>query len=179
MSNAAFGGPTMSNAASRGFISDDSNLVGQESKIPFLTKAVGPTGEKLKVFQFPTDHSMGLLIDQGKVRDTGLQARGQVIIPANKRLRLQVSPFLTIHPSYFRRFGPDDVAEIAMINNEGVTNETLNYMDHLAGLIDLTVFETNVNDDCIPTLDALTGLDTLNVSNTNITGCLLYTSRCV
>jgi len=139
-------------------------------KKPYSEVVSDAQGHKKLIFHFPGDVSLGRIVDKDSNDAFGQPARGDVSFPLGKRLRFVPSITCCTSPSYLRRFRPDDLNEVDINKNETVTSETLNYMDHLSGLVVLSIFETEINDECIPILEQFPALNTLDCSNTNVTG---------
>lgn len=153
-----------------GHLAYESEKKGQNNKQPFSNIVIGPGGKKMRVFQFPRDVNLGRIVDKDIQNDPGFTAKGQVQFAANRRLRFMASSACCNSPSYFRRFRPDELYEIDINKNFDATSEVINYLDHLSGLEDLSLFDTEINDDCIPALNQLKGLKNLDLSDTNMTG---------
>ncbi|MBS1993572.1 MAG: serine/threonine protein kinase [Cyanobacteria bacterium SZAS LIN-3] len=143
---------------------------GTASKEPYSQIKIDARGQKLRVFHFPDDVSLGRMVDMDAEGASAVRAQGVVTFGADKHLKLVASIPCSRSPSYFRRFRPDDLCEIDITKNESVTSETINYMDHLTGLTGLSIFETDINDECAATLDLFPHLRFIDISGTEMTG---------
>jgi serine/threonine protein kinase len=154
-------------------VDENRALDGKANKEPFSDIIVSKSGKKMRVFQFPEEISLGRILDKDNESNLGFEAKGRLEYGAGKRLRFIPDFACCNSPSYFRRFKSDDLYELDLTQNETVTSETLNYIDHLSSLKKLSLIDTEVDNDCLPTIDQLKALDTLDVSDTNITGAAL------
>jgi hypothetical protein len=137
---------------------------------PFSTITKDQEGHALRVFEFPKNVSIGSIWDEAAHKQTQQVARGRVTFPAASKLRFHASAICVDRPMLLRRFRADDLQGIDITNNERATSETLIYIDHLTNLIQLSIYETEMNDDCLKTISHFAKLENFDFSNTNISG---------
>ncbi len=148
-------------------------------KTPFSTIVIDAAGKKMRVFDFPTGVRLGRLVDRAIPNHAGWAAQGRVSVPADHELQFNPSAACCESPSYFRRFRPEDLCEINLTQDDAVTSEALNYLDHLKLLTKLSLHETETDNECLPIIDQFPKLDWLDVSNTNMTGDGLAKLKCL
>lgn len=120
---------------------------------------------------FPAGHSLGALW----VRDRDPQgyafweswgdARGAVIVPGGKELRLNVTPQASTDLSSLAKLHPDDL-QYLQLSSTRVNNAGLAHIKGLMGLRVLWLYDTQVSDAGLLHLYGLTGLRVLNLRST-------------
>jgi hypothetical protein len=131
-----------------------------------------PFGER--TISFPTDFSMGELSvrDWSSTKTGGWtilgEARGKVVVPAGKELRLKVPPDHSGDLSPLSEMGPSDLQSL-VLNNTPIADAGLVHLKGLTSLETLHLENTQVGDEGLAYLKPLTSLKTLFLAGTQIT----------
>jgi serine/threonine protein kinase len=138
------------------------------AKLP-LNKAHGPW-----TLTFPDESigSVSLPPFLGNVRD-GHRAQGTVTFSQPGPLVFTPSPAGWEKAKTFRRFRPDELWSIDMSNEMDVNDDLLISFDHLTGLHELILVETDVSDKGLEHVENLPNLINLRVSDSKVTGASL------
>ena len=123
--------------------------------------------------RFPSDRSMGTLwirnsessAENYAFWESWGEARGVVVIPGGKDLRLIVSPQAATDLSPLSTFRPDDL-QYLHLSGTRVSNAGLVHFRHLTGLKVLWLYDTPISDAGLVHLRGLTGLRVLNLRST-------------
>lgn len=126
--------------------------------------------------QFPPDRRVGTVYVREDPDRTTLgyswqelgEARGEVIAPADKDVRLDVEDEASVDLSWLGRLDPDALHTLNL-PKDPVTDEQLAHIGKLRGLHDLDLSDTPISDAGLAHLAGLTELEYLNLSNTNVT----------
>lgn len=120
---------------------------------------------------FPAERSLGQLYlracssDQYAFWEPGGDARGVVVVPAGKELRLNVSPQASTDLSPLARLQPNDL-QYLQLSGTRVGNTDLIHLQRLTGLRVLWLYDTRVSDAGLVYLQGLHGLRVLNLRST-------------
>lgn len=123
--------------------------------------------------RFPADRSLGeLLVRDGAYRADDYafweslgRAQGSVSVTVGKELRLNVNPQASSDLSPLRAV-PGDALQYLQLSASRVTNDSLAYVAHLAGLRVLWLYDTRISDAGLVHLRSLAGLRVLNLRST-------------
>jgi hypothetical protein len=149
---------------------DRSGDMGFPSSESTLTTAT----DSARTLRFPKDRSMGLLYvsfpsSKGAVNWEFLcEARGDVVAPAGKELKLAVSLEHSMDLSPLAALGPDDLLELDL-GNTRVSNAGLTYLNGLTSLLSLDLSGTEITDAGLAHLEALSSLRRLTLRNDSVT----------
>jgi len=152
-------------------------LLGQTSKTQSTeVAAAGST----RVVHFPRDRSMGLVY-VGDLRPTDPlwwqgweevgEARGDVIIPAQKDVRLVINRERLQNLSFLGALRPDDIQALIFRYGDGkrADDTALEHLAKLAGLRLLSLYNAAVTDAGLERLTKLKKLEALTLGSTKIT----------
>lgn len=123
--------------------------------------------------RFPADRSLGMLWMRDREFDpedyafweqVG-EARGVVIIPSDKELRLIVNPQAATDLSPLSQLRPDDI-QYLQLSSTRVSNAQLAHVSKLSGLRVLWLYDTPISDAGLVHLQSLSGLRVLNLRST-------------
>ena len=125
--------------------------------------------------RFPTDRSMGILWIRD--RDSGSdnyafwdslgEARGVVLVPGGKELRLVINPQAATDLSPLSQLQPDDL-QYLQLSGTRVSNAGLSHLSKLTGLKVLWLYDTPISDAGLAHLHGLIGLRVLNLRSTMV-----------
>lgn len=127
---------------------------------------------KTRIVKFPAARSIGLLSVRQKPDDEWTNfasARGNVIVPDGKELRLEVSPKAIFDPRVFADFEPNALSVLEWVSTRQVNDSTVGFLQHLTGLKGLALWETKVGDLAMVSLARLQNLEWLDLGDTLIT----------
>jgi predicted Ser/Thr protein kinase len=106
------------------------------------------------------------------------KAKGICEIPVEQSLHLQIiDPDVPTAPNFFLQFQPDDITELSMNANEGVTDRTLQNLSHLSSLTYLAIPYTDISDAAIKYINQLPKLEALFIGQNPITENALLTLK--
>lgn len=121
--------------------------------------------------RFPTDRSLGVLwvreysTEHYTFWEPYGEARGTVIVPEGKDLRLNMSPQASTDLSPLSALQAEDL-QYLQLSGTRVTNVGLSYLRGLTGLRVLWLYDTRISDAGLGHLQGLTGLRVLNLRST-------------
>jgi len=98
-----------------------------------------------------------------------VQAIGDVMIPPDNEVRLDVSAAVVFEPNVFLTLEPNALAALSWVSTRRVTNGAIAYLQHLTGLRGLELWETNIGDEALQYLRQLSNLRWLDLGDTKIT----------
>ncbi|MBN2183388.1 MAG: hypothetical protein JW715_15870 [Sedimentisphaerales bacterium] len=154
--------------------------------------------DKERVVHFPKDRSLGKLYIQkinesdefglwfhwtriGEEGEYFCPARGDVRIPAGKRLILVISPAALSDLSGLKKLGPDDLYGIVFDMSPRypvrATDKSLSYLTHLTGLRSLDIRATNITDNSMKYVANLKSLESLEVPNRVTSRGMIYIGK--
>lgn len=155
--------------------SGSSNYTNAAKQTPFLvSQSVSEKPDGMRHFKFPPHDSIGTLRADPKMgRAYGIDAKGDVAIPAGQKIYFLANQLLTQHPELFLRFGPDDLwgLELPATNDRWLgsaqnwDDNRVKFISHLSGLRCFACNETEITEASEPSFNALKNLDTLNLNN--------------
>ncbi len=97
------------------------------------------------------------------------KARGTLEVPPNQPIKIIVKNMgLVSSPKFFLRFQPDDLFELDISNNLGVTDITLEYLHHLQTLNYLYATGNDISNAVIPQFNKMPQLKRLHIGSTAI-----------
>jgi len=110
----------------------------------------------------------------GKIAIAGTKtfrkAKGIFEIPIEQSFHLQVEDSdAPTAPNFLMQFQPDDLTELTMNSNDGVTDRTLEKLGHLHKLKYLAIPYTDITDTSLGYIDQLPELDALFIGQNPIT----------
>jgi len=144
-------------------------LIKEESK-PFLVR----TDEEGRHFLFP-DQSIGTIdcFWEHKTKRVkppkDIEARGEVLVPANCNIALLATGALERQPMLFDRFGPDDISQLILDNRFQWADKHMAHISKLSGLKVLRINDTCISDKAITWIQNLKRLKNLNINHTFMT----------
>lgn len=98
------------------------------------------------------------------------KASGIYEIPAEQSIHLQIRNSDCLEtPAFFSQFQPDDVTELTMCSNYGLTDKSMQSIDHLRNLTYLNITDNEITDESIKYLNKLPELRNLYIGFTQIT----------
>lgn len=123
--------------------------------------------------RFPAERSMGTLwirnsessAENYAFWESWGEARGGVVIPTGKDLRLVVGPQSATDLSPLSTLRPEDL-QYLQLSGTRVSNAGLAHLRHLTGLKVLWLYDTPISDAGLVHLQGLTGLRVLNLRST-------------
>ncbi len=124
---------------------------------------------------FPSTRSMGQLFVRTWARERYTfweqwgEARGSVLVPAGKELRLNVSLQASTDLSPFAELQADDL-QYLQLSSTRVGDADLVHLQGLTGLRVLWLYDTRVSDAGLVHLRGLRGLRVLNLRSTLVSG---------
>jgi tRNA A-37 threonylcarbamoyl transferase component Bud32/Leucine-rich repeat (LRR) protein len=138
----------------------------------------GAGNSRPRVFQFPTDKSLGNLSSvsgPGAPAFLPCLAQRKVPVPAGVLLALTATEAPCAEPDLFRGFGPDDLDQLTLDSSSSLswTDTHIKYISRLTGLSYLNINQVEVHDASIGALNQLTRLKTLSIKDTPLAGSAL------
>ncbi|MBA3993598.1 MAG: hypothetical protein C0469_08730 [Cyanobacteria bacterium DS2.3.42] len=99
-----------------------------------------------------------------------LKASGIHEIPMEQSIHLKIrDPDCLETPNFFSQFQPDDVTELTLCTNYGLTDKSMQSIDHLKNLTYLNIADNEITDESIKYLNNLPELRNLYVGFTQMT----------
>ena len=130
-----------------------------------ITKTLA-NGQKLSVYNFPTDFSCGSIRSlDGRHK---LDARGEMTIPFGEMFFLRPSREFLDKPHLFKKFGPDQIAELDVGDRHSFCDQHMADMRHLRSIRALNLKDVNLSPKCIDDLNGLTHLKELVATNSGL-----------
>lgn len=168
-------GPKHDDPTAKTTKSGSNNYTNIAKQTPFLVSP-GASGKPdgMRHFKFPPNKSIGTLRSDPKMgKAYGIDAKGDVAIPAGQKIYFLANQLLAQQPELFLRFGPDDLwgLELPATNDRWLgsaqnwDDNRLKFISHLSGLRCFTCNETEITAASEPSFNALKNLDTLNLNN--------------
>jgi hypothetical protein len=125
--------------------------------------------------RFPTDRSIGMLSmrDRNSSPDNYAfweplgEARGVILVPGGKELRLVINPQAATDLSPLSQLRSDDL-QYLQLSGTRVSNAGLSHLSKLTGLKVLWLYDTPISDAGLAHLRGLTGLRVLNLRSTMV-----------
>ncbi|MGH8006925.1 MAG: hypothetical protein ACREQ3_07940 [Candidatus Binatia bacterium] len=127
--------------------------------------------QPLRSVRFPTDRSLGILwvreysTEHYTFWESYGDARGTIIVPESKELRLNVSPQASTDLSPLAALHAEDL-QYLQLSGTRIINAGLGYLRTLTGLRVLWLYDTRISDAGLVHLQGLTGLRVLNLRST-------------
>ena len=122
---------------------------------------------------FPTDRSIGTVtvgpFDRPEEWFELCEARGNVIVPSGKEVRLFIDARVDFDPNLLSNFDPQSLAILEWVSSSRITDEAISHIQHLSGLKGLAVWETSLGDDGLAHIRHLHNLQWLDIGDTKIT----------
>lgn len=133
------------------------------------------TVRNMNTLHFPTSHSVGWVktsrieSDPRKKWKIIADAEGDVLVPCNIPIMLQVAPAAAAELNWLQAIEPHQLTEL-YLGQTDVTNESLKYVSHLTGLEVLTLSHNydQITDSGIFNIKSLVNLRGLYLNSTNI-----------
>ncbi len=97
------------------------------------------------------------------------EAIGDVVIPTNKEVRIEVSPTIVFDPSIFSTFESNALSVVEWVSTRKVSDAAIAHLRHLTGLKGLALWETNIGDEGLRHLRHLSKLRWLDIDDTRVT----------
>lgn len=126
--------------------------------------------QQTRVLRFPPDRSMGILYVPRRSYYEELEsweARGNVTVPTEKKLTLDISDEASADLSPFAALAPDDLQALSLAHSS-VSNVELRHIGKLTGLQELDLHNTQVGDPGLVHLKGLVGLQGLDLWETRV-----------
>ncbi len=134
--------------------------------IPFSSICVDQNGEKVRVFQFPQDFSVGSFV----VQKQQIAGQGDVVIPGLDPVEFHASYQCCERPSILSKFRDDEISILDLKNVETASDDTLSYVQGWKELYRVNLGFASVTDRGLKHLENCRKLTELNLSTTEITG---------
>ncbi len=137
------------------------------------TKTVA--GEKLKLFNFPTDFSLGTIgfTKPGSKKWTTVPARGTVTAIYGRTVSLTAGRELLSYPELLSFFRPNEIGSINLDDSQVLPLKLLQALAKQPQLHGLELRGTRLSDEDIPLLEKFQALGLLDIGNTKITSAAL------
>lgn len=145
------------------------------AKTPYAVSHSAPgKPDGMRHFKFPANRSIGTLRSDPKIgKAYGIDAKGDVTIPAGQKIYFLANQLITQQPELLLGFGPDDLwgLELPATNDRWLgsaqnwDDKRIKVISHLTGLRCFTCNETEITGASAPAFNALKNLETLNLNN--------------
>lgn len=136
------------------------------SNQPFSRSSQLPTGQKVIVFDFPKEVSLGTIYSLNG--EHVIEAQGEVTIPEGELIRFRPSRDFMKHTELFRKFKANQIGDLDLSNRLILTDEDLANIKHLVNIRRLDLSDSNVTPNCATCLYGMKNLTELNITNTDI-----------
>ena len=136
------------------------------SSEPFSRSSQLPTGQKVIVFDFPKEVSLGTISSLNG--EHIIEAQGEVTIPEGELIRFRPSRDFMKHTELFRKFKANQIGDLDLSNRLTLTNEDLANIKHLVNIHKLDLRDSNFTPRGFTYLYGMKDLTELNVTNTDI-----------
>lgn len=136
------------------------------SNKPFSRSSQLPTGQKVIVFDFPKEVSLGTIYSLNGVHV--IEAQGEVTIPEGELIRFRPSRDFMKHTELFRKFKANQIGDLDLSNRLILTDEDLANIKHLVNIRKLDLSDSTVTPNCAICLYGMKNLTELNITNTDI-----------
>ena len=136
------------------------------SNKPFSRSSQLPTGQKVIVFDFPKEISLGTIYSLNG--EHVIEAQGEVTIPEGELIRFKPSRDFMKHTELFRKFKANQIGDLDLSDRLILTDEDLANIKHLVNIRKLDLSDSNVTPNCASCLYGLKNLTELNITNTDI-----------
>lgn len=126
-----------------------------------------------RIIKFLSDHSIGILSFRAAGSNSDwtdfAEAVGNVVVPADKEARLNISPTVEFDPVILSTIEPDVLSVFGWVSTSKVTDDAIAHIQYLTGLQGLALWETNIGDEALWHLRHLSNLQWLDIGDTRIT----------
>jgi Leucine Rich repeat len=126
----------------------------------------------MHVIHFPITRSLGkVYLPSGGPPDDWVEfaeAQGDVVVPSNLDVRLEVSKEGALDLSPLSKIEPDDI-QVLELSSINVGDFEIRHLQHLSGLRGLALWETDIGDVALSYVSRLIALRWLDIGDTKIT----------
>jgi Leucine-rich repeat (LRR) protein len=144
-----------------------SEPVGRATGLPFVILVM-----TMRIIHFPIGQSLGkVYLPSGEaINDWAefAEAQGDVAVPSNLEVRLEVSKVGAFDLSPLSKIGPDDI-QVLELSSINVGDSEIKHLQHLSGLRGLALWETDIGDVALSYISKLVALRWLDIGDTKIT----------